>query len=186
MSAARNTTRGARIALVLGVIAVSLAARSRDGQTAAQATPPQPPAPAPTAATPAAPVTDSSKTAGDSVSAQGVPTLADSAQPSVTVEEAPVPSGTWPVDPATGQTLINGIPVVGKVFIQQKLDGLRKYESIKGHYVNEPLPPEAAVVGTSYTAPALHNTPRLRAIMAPSTLWSLDTKRASVANRFYR
>lgn len=98
---------------------------------------------------------------------------------------APAPT-TWPVDPVTGQTLINGIPVVGRVFVMKKTDGLVKVETVDEDRKNEALAPEAPIVATTYTPLPLPNTRRIRTIMVQATLWGMDTKRSAVERRFYR
>ncbi len=122
----------------------------------------------------------------DSISAQGAPTLADSAQPSVTQREAPAPAGTWPVDPATGLTLVNGEPVVGRVFVMEKTDGLRKYEGVSRHYVGEPLPPEPPAVAVSYQQPDISAVRRHRGMMVQSNLWSIESKPSAIETHHYR
>ncbi len=168
-----------------------MAARPQAGTAAI--TPSQPPAVQPPAMQPPVATQDSTMQAPvqtpapqDSVSAQGVPTLADSAQPSVTQREAPAPAGAWPVDPVTGYTLVNGEPVVGRVFVMTKTDGLRKYEGVSRHYVGEPLPPEAPAVGVSYQQPDLSTVRRHRGMMVQSNLWSIETKRSAIETHHYR
>lgn len=190
-----NRSRLARAGVAIGLLvgsAAAVAARPHVASqttppTTAQTAPPQTPAPQPTAASPLVSPADSiARTPQDSMSAQGVPTLADSAQPSVTEKEPVAAAAAWPVDPATGLTLVNGLPVVGRVFVMQKVDGLRKYEGVKGHYVGEPLPPQAAVVGTSYRAPDLALTRRHRGMMVQSNLWSIEKQRSAMENHHYR
>jgi hypothetical protein len=180
--------RARHIALLAGVIAVSVAARSQTGATA----PAQQPTPA---ATPAVPAADpqalqdtlrtvdsfagASATVGaiDSASALQTPTYAAR---SMAVAAAPA---AWPVDPVTGQTLINGIPVVGKVFIMQKTDGVVKVETVAQELQNEALPPAAAIVGSSatgYTGPVR----RQRTVMTQATLWGNDNKAKAVSHRY--
>lgn len=191
-SPSRTARVGAAVLLTAGVVA-ALAARPQATATS-QASTPQPamtqPATTPAQGTAPATVPQDSATqaatAPDSVSAQGVPTLADSAQPSVTQKEAPAASGMWPVDPNTGLTLVNGEPVVGRVFVMGKVDGLRKYEGVSRHYVGEPLPPEPAVVGTSYRQPDLSATRRHRGMMVQSNLWSIERKRSAMETHHYR
>ncbi len=190
-SSSRTARVGAAVLLTAGVVA-ALAARPQAAATTQATT--QPPtttaAPivAPLTAPPTAPQDTMMRTAApqDSVSAQGVPTLADSAQPSVTQKEEPAATGMWPVDPNTGMTLVNGEPVVGRVFVMQKVDGLRKYEGVSRHYVGEPLPPEPAVVGTSYRQPDLSSTRRHRGAMVQSNLWSIERKRSAMETHHYR
>lgn len=181
---------GATVVLVLGA-ATAIAARPQGGSIPAPA-PQAPVAPMVPAQTPAAIRQDSAAPStaqpqpGDTVSAQGAPTLADSAQPSVTQREVPEPMGAWPVDPATGLTLVNGEPVVGRVFVMQKTDGLRAYEGVSRHYVGEPLPPEAPAIGTSYQQPDLSAVRRHRGMMVQSNLWSIETKRSAMETQHYR
>jgi hypothetical protein len=99
---------------------------------------------------------------------------------------APQASGTWPVDPVTGQTIINGEPVVGRVFIMQKTDGTVKLGKWQGQYVGEALAPEAANVGTSYAVPAPEHTRRMRGVMIQATLWGMDGKRSARERHYYR
>ena len=99
---------------------------------------------------------------------------------------APQASGTWPVDPVTGQTIINGEPVVGRVFIMQKTDGTVKLGTWQGQYVGEALAPEPAIVGTSYTVPAPEHTRRMRGVMIQATLWAMDGKRSARERHYYR
>jgi hypothetical protein len=91
----------------------------------------------------------------------------------------------WPVDPATGQTLINGRPVVGRVFIMQKTDGTVKYPNVADVIAHEALAPLPPVVGTSYTPAPITNQRRMRGIMVQSTLWDIDAKRSAVRHRYY-
>jgi hypothetical protein len=107
-------------------------------------------------------------------------------QAAVTAAPAPQASGTWPVDPVTGQTIINGEPVVGRVFIMQKTDGTVKLGTWQGQYVGEALAPEAANVGTSYAVPAPEHTRRMRGIMIQATLWAMDGKRSARERHYYR
>ena len=185
-------SRFARIGVTVGLLvgsAVAIAARPQGGAPGAPGT--QPPAvQTPAAATRQDSVVqipvDSQAGVRDTVSAQGAPTLADSAQPSLTQVEAPAPEGTWPVDPATGLTLVNGEPVVGRVFVLQNTDGLRAYEGVSRHYVGEPLPPEPPVVGASYQQPDLNAVRRHRGMMVQSNLWSIETKRSAMETHHYR
>jgi hypothetical protein len=99
--------------------------------------------------------------------------------------EAPAAPGTWPVDPTTGQTLINGIPVVGRVFILQKTDGTVKIENVAAALHGEPPTAAAATVKSSYTPAQSVNTRRMRGIMIQATLWDMDQKRSAKRQRFY-
>ncbi len=181
-----------RVSTVVGIgalVAVAVAARSQGGQ---QATPPAtPPAavPAQPATQPPAPAT----AAGDStIQADSAALAAAIGMPdSVVVMEAPsAPTpplpAAWPVDPVTGQTIINGEPVVGRVFIMQKTDGTVKLGKWQAQYVGEPAAPEAANVGTSYAVPAPEHTRRMRGIMIQATLWAMDGKRSARERHYYR
>jgi hypothetical protein len=106
------------------------------------------------------------------------------AAPSVAVTPKPAASAKWPVD-AAGRTLVNGTPVVGRVFAQQKVDGLVKYEYAKV-YAGEPPHPAAAVVSARHTAPPITHARRFRGIMVEATLWSMDNKRSARELRYYR
>jgi hypothetical protein len=169
--------RARHIALLAGVIAVSVAARSQTGATA----PAQQPTPAATPAVPAADPQALQDTLRTVDSASALPTPAYAA---TSVAGAAAPAA-WPVDPVTGQTLINGIPVVGKVFIMQKTDGVVKVETVAQELQNEALPPAAAIVGSSatgYTGPVR----RQRTVMTQATLWGNDNKAKAVSHRYYR
>ena len=181
-----------RVSTVVGIgalVAVAMAARSQSGQ---QTTPPPAPTP-PSAAAPAVVDStmpdsmrvDSSIVAASMAMPEGMPVMHT---PSPTTAAAPAaqPAGTWPVDPVTGQTIINGEPVVGRVFIMQKPDGLVKLGTWQGQYVGEPSPPAPANVGTSYTVPTPEHTRRMRGIMIQSTLWAMDGKRSARERRHYR
>ena len=180
-----------RVSTVVGIgalVAVAMAARTQS--TTQTATPPVPPAPT------AMPAVDST---GAVLSQDTMPsdssTMADSMAMSdsaslvpatVVIAPAPQPSGEWPVDPVTGQTLINGEPVVGRVFIMEKPDGLVKLGTWQAQYVGEPKTPAPANVSSSYTIPAPEQTRRIRGIMVQSTLWSMDGKRSARERRYYR
>lgn len=181
--------RARNIGLLAGVIAVSVAARSQSGATA----PAQQPTPA---TTPAVQSTDPQalqdtllkvdSLAGDSAAVAALDSasaLPQQAYDTTSMAVAAAPAA-WPVDPVTGQTLINGIPVVGKVFIMKKTDGLVKVQTVAQDRQNEALPPEAAIVGSSgtpYTGPVR----RQRTVMTQATLWSNDNKAKAVSNRYY-
>ncbi len=98
---------------------------------------------------------------------------------------APAAPASWPVDPVTGQTLINGIPVVGRVFIQQKVDGLVKIKDVATYQADEALPPEAAVVSPNRAPLPPTAVRRQRNPMVQSTLWSLDDKPSLATRRHY-
>ncbi|WP_309672260.1 hypothetical protein [Gemmatimonas sp.] len=183
-----------RVSTVVGIgalVAVAMAARSQGGQ---QATPPSGAASQPSAAAPnAAPAVadssmqDSTQRADTTAMADSMLAMPDSMMMQHTAAApAPQASGTWPVDAVTGQTIINGEPVVGRVFIMQKTDGTVKLGTWQAQYVGEPTAPEAANVGTSYAVPAPEHTRRMRGIMIQSTLWSMDGKRSARERHYYR
>lgn len=175
-----------RLSTVVGIgalVAVAMAARSQSGQ---QSTPPAPPAPA------AAPVAVDS-TMQDSTQLSDTTAMADSMvvtdsmmMMQTAVDAAPPAAAAWPVDPVTGQTIINGEPVVGRVFIMQKTDGTVKLGKWQDQYIGEALSPEPAIVGSSYTVPAPEHTRRIRTAMVQATLWGMDGKRSATERRHYR
>jgi hypothetical protein len=198
MSASSSPSRSSRArnaAVVVALVAVGLAARSGEQQPAAvpaaKTTPAaQPmaaqaaPAPAPTdSMMPDSAATDSMAMAADSL-ADSTAMMTDSMAAPVAAAEPAAPA-TWPVDPVTGQTLINGRPVVGRVFIMQKTDGTVKYPNVADVVSHEALAPLPAVVGQSYTQAPLTSQRRHRGIMVQATLWSLDGKRSAVRQRYY-
>jgi hypothetical protein len=173
--------RARNIALLVGVLAVSIAARTQTAGTA-----PAPQAAAATATTDSATPADSTAMRADSAM---VDTMAmDSTQmQQLVVAPAPVAPAAptaWPVDPVTGQTLINGIPVVGRVFIMQKTDGTRKIESVAQALEGEAHVAAPAITGTT-NQPAGGQTRRVRTVMTQATLWSNDHKARAVRNRHY-
>lgn len=179
MSAPSSPSRSSRArnaAVVVALVAVGLAART-------------PQAPSQPAADSAMPTPAPDSTGADTLAMQDslAPMMADSAQPVAVVAPAPAPAAptTWPVDPVTGQTLINGKPVVGRVFIMQKTDGTVKYPNVADVIAHEAKAPLPAVVGQSYTPAPLTNTRRMRGIMIQATLWDADTKRSAVRHRYY-
>jgi hypothetical protein len=184
-----------RVSTVVGIgalVAVAMAARSQGGQqtpppSAPPSTAPAQPATVPAAVAPADSMVQDSTTRTDTTAVADSMAMPDS---TVTTPAAAAPTaqatGTWPVDPVTGQTIINGEPVVGRVFIMQKPDGLVKLGTWQAQYNGEPATPEPARVGTSYTVPAPEHTRRMRGIMIQSTLWAMDGKRSARERRFYR
>ncbi len=173
----RRTSRVATMVGIGALVAVALAARSQGG----------PQGTAPSAVAPADSMVQDSTQRTDTTAAADSMAMPDSAMMTqVAAAPAPQATGTWPVDPVTGQTIINGEPVVGRVFIMQKPDGLVKLGTWQGQYVGEPSAPEPANVGTSYTVPAPEQTRRMRGIMIQSTLWAMDGKRSARERRFYR
>jgi hypothetical protein len=158
------------LAALTAVVAVTLAARA-----------PLPQPPADTAAASAAPA-DSMPT--DSAMADSLTIDA----PMVTAEAAPAPApaDAWPVDPATGMTLVNGTPVVGRVFIQHKTDHLQKMGTVAQVLAREALPADAPVTDASYTPAPREQARRFRGIMVQATLWDMDHKRTAAERRYYR
>jgi hypothetical protein len=111
--------------------------------------------------------------------------------PPMTIAPAPAPviptgAGGWPIDPVTGQTLVNGIAVVGAPFVQQKTDGLIKVETVAQDRQNEALPPESPNLDSDYNASPGTATRRYRTVMVQATLWSMDHKRSATERRYYR
>ena len=186
----RVTSRVSTVVGIGALVAVAMAARSRDGQ---QTTPPagapaQPPAAAAAVAPADAMMQDSTQRTDTTAMADSM-AMPDSAmlmQAAAAAAPAPQASGTWPVDPVTGQTIINGEPVVGRVFIMQKTDGTVKLGTWQGQYVGEALAPEPAIVGTSHTVPAPEHTRRMRGVMIQATLWAMDGKRSARERHYYR
>ncbi len=182
-----------RVSTVVGIgalVAVAMAARSQGGQqtTPPAAAPAQPPAAA-AAVAPADSMMQDSTQRTDTTAMADSMAMPDSAmlmQAAAAAAPAPQASGTWPVDPVTGQTIINGEPVVGRVFIMQKTDGTVKLGTWQGQYVGEALAPEPAIVGTSHTVPAPEHTRRMRGVMIQATLWAMDGKRSARERHYYR
>jgi len=180
-SRSRLTSRVATVVGIGALVAVALAARTQGGPPATvQATVPAAVAPADSMVPDSTTLTDTTAVA-DSM-AMPDSTMSTPAAAAPTAQAA----GTWPVDPVTGQTIINGEPVVGRVFIMQKPDGLVKLGTWQAQYVGEPTAPEPARVGTSYTVPAPEQTRRMRGIMIQATLWGMDGKRSASEHRYYR
>jgi len=92
--------------------------------------------------------------------------------------------GGWPVD-AAGRTLINGKPVIGRVFVQTKMDGLEAYE-FANVYKGEAAQPDKPVIATTYSVPPVGNSRRARGIMVQATLWEIDHKRSATELRHHR
>lgn len=186
-----RSSRTRNAAVVAALIAVGISARSgRAAQQPAAAKPAtpaaQPATPAPAdSTTPDSVAVDSTQMVADSL-ADSTAVAIDSAAPApAPVAEAPAAPATWPVDPVTGQTLINGRPVVGRVFIMQKTDGTVKYPNVADVVAHEALAPLPAVVGQSYAQAPLTYQRRHRGIMIQSTLWNIDNKRSAVRQRYY-
>jgi len=173
----RLTSRVTTVVGIGALVAVALAARSQGGT---QATLPAAVAPTDSMVQDSTTRTDTTAVADSMAMPDSMMMAAAPAAP------APQATGTWPVDPVTGQTIINGEPVVGRVFIMQKPDGLVKLGTWQAQYTGEPAAPEAARVGTSYTVPAPEQTRRMRGIMIQATLWGMDGKRSARERHFYR
>ena len=173
----RRTSRVATMVGIGALVAVALAARSQGG----------PQGTAPSAVAPADSMVQDSTTRTDTTAVADSMAMPDSTM-MTPAAAAPTPpaTGSWPVDPVTGQTIINGEPVVGRVFIMQKPDGLVKLGTWQAQYAGEPAVAEPARVGTSYTVPAPEQTRRMRGIMIQATLWGMDSKRSARERHFYR
>jgi len=169
-----------RAALAVGVVGLAVVA------IAARMPAPQPPAPQPTLPPMAAPtVTPADTTAPQPDSMIMIDTATVVMATQTPVVEASAAPAAWPVDPVTGQTLVNGIPVVGRVFIQRKVDGLVKIKDVTTVLAPEPMAPEAAVVATGHTTLAPTAVRRQRNPMVQATLWGSDNKPSAVKNRHY-
>lgn len=193
VAAARRTSRRTLLTVLGAIATLSIAAR---WQTPV---PPARPATTPPAAAPAAFTSQDSAqadtTARDSTLADSV-ALDSMAMDSLAVDSVPVATAptsvvssaapAWPIDPVTGYTLVNGIPVVGRAFVMRKIDGLVKVETVAQDRINEALPPEAPVVATGYTPAPVTATRRFRGVMVQATLWSIDGKRSSIERRHFR
>ena len=173
-----------RVTLAIGLAGLGVIAMAAR-MPAAQTTPAQPAKVAPVAA----PVDDSQKSAVKPGSAK-----ADTAMVMNMPMNMPMPAaapvkrtgpGGYPIDEQTGQTLINGVPVVGRVFIMQKTDGTVKIASVKSSFAGEPPHPLPPVVKASYTPASGTATRRMRGIMIQATLWSIDAKRKATRERTY-
>lgn len=181
------------LAALAAVAVVSIAARAPQGPVP-QGTAPQgvgagtPPA-TPAAAAPAAPASSElAPAAADSAATDS--TAADSLAIPVPVV-APTPAAAaapaaWPVDPVTGQTLVNGIPVVGRAFVMHKTDHLRKMGTVADVLAREAETPVAPHADATYTPVAPEHARRFRGVMVQSTLWDMDHKRSAVERRYYR
>jgi len=126
----------------------------------------------------------------DSLQLAGASAMGDSMHMAAMIMPTPVVArpkvaASWPTDPRTGQTLINGVPVVGRVFVQKKVDGIVAYR-YADVYAGEPSHPLAPVVKSTYRKPPLAATRRVRGIMVEATLWGMDRKRAARMNQHWR
>ena len=162
---------------VAGLALVAVAAR----MPAAQQTPPA----APTPAVPTVQV-DTQTITVDSVALPDTAAIMTMSMPTPAPAPATAAPTAWPVDPVTGQTLVNGVPVVGRVFIMGKTDGLVKIASVASALAKESLAPEAAIVAPNRAPLPGQATRRLRTAMAQATLWDMDHKRSAVRNRHFR
>ncbi len=162
---------------IAGMAVVAIAARMPASQQPAQppAMPPMPPA----TVTPG----DSMAPKPDSMIMIDTATVTMAAPAPV---EAPAAPTAWPVDPVTGQTLINGVPVVGRVFIMRKPDGLVKIKDVATVLAPEAMPPMAPVVAPNRAPLAPTAVRRQRNAMVQATLWGSDDKPSVVRNRHYR
>ncbi|MCA2994564.1 hypothetical protein [Gemmatimonas sp.] len=181
-AASSSSPRSFRVrsaAVLAALIAVGVSARSSRAAQVLVVQPPSQPA------VPAAP--DSAAADALVVSDSLAPAMTDASQPVALKAAAPAPAApaAWPVDPVTGQTLINGRPVVGRVFIMKKTDGTVKYPNVADVIAHEALAPLPPVVGSSYTPAPITNQRRMRGIMIQSTLWDIDAKRSAVRHRYY-
>ena len=184
-SRSRLTSRVAAVVGIGALVAVALAARTQGGPQAT--VPATTPATVPAAVAPTDSMVPDSTTRTDTTAVADSMAMPDSTMPTPAAA-APTAqaAGTWPVDPVTGQTIINGEPVVGRVFIMQKPDGLVKLGTWQAQYAGEPAVAEPARVGTSNTVPAPEQTRRMRGIMIQATLWGMDGKRSASEHRYYR
>lgn len=182
-----RSSRVRNAAVVVALVAVGLAARGRDAQGTQ---PPAAPPAAPTAtAAPDSAVQDSTKAdstaVADTLMDLSLVMAAEAAAAAATTAPVAVAPSAWPVDPTTGQTLINGRPVVGRVFIMRKTDGTVKYPNVADVVAHEALAPLPPVVGSSYQQAPITNQRRMRGIMIQSTLWDMDRKRSATRQRYY-
>jgi hypothetical protein len=99
---------------------------------------------------------------------------------------APKSASGWPIDPVTGQTLVNGTPVVGRVFIQQHTDGTVKIANVAAGLKGESAVPLPAVVKQSYTPAPGQYTRRQRTPMVQATEWAIDNKPRARRDRFFK
>ncbi|WP_461412950.1 hypothetical protein [Gemmatimonas sp.] len=181
------SSRARNAAVVVALVAVGLAARSGEQQPAPVAQPAQPPVAPAAPAMPDSATIDSAVVGADSLLDSTAVAALDSMTVAMEAKAAEVATApaAWPVDAETGQTLINGRPVVGRVFIMRKTDGTVKYPNVADVIAHEALAPLPAVVGTSYSQAPLTHQRRMRGVMIQSTLWDMDHKRSAVRQRYY-
>ncbi len=189
-----RSSRASRAALSLGLAGVAVVAMAARSQTMQQP-PAKPASAATTTAASSAMAMPAMSAPKDSQSSAAATATTDSMaakmampmpMPAPVATAAPKPAGPamWPVD-AAGRTLVNGTPVVGRVFAQKKVDGLVKYEYAKV-YVGEPPHPAAPIVNTRHIAPPITHARRFRGMMVEATLWSMDNKKSARELRYYR
>ncbi len=177
MTAPSNRTpRASRLVLTLGIVAVSAVAIAARSQTAQQ-----PPVPAPTPTPAGSDTIDTLPTVMDVIDSMAAATPA----PVAAVAVAPVAAPAFAMDPATGRYLVNGRPIVGRPFVQTKMDGITKYEYSQA-YVGEPAAPDAPILKSAHSPLPAVNTRRIRGIMVQGTLWTVDDKPSAVELRHYR
>lgn len=170
-----------RVTLAAGIAGLALVAVAAR-MPAPQQTPPA------TSQPPAAPTVqiDTQAVKVDSMALPDTAAIMSVAMPTEVPAPTSVAPTTWPVDPVTGQTLVNGVPVVGRVFIMEKPDGLVKIASVASALASESMVPQAPVVASNRAPLPGQATRRLRSAMAQATLWELDHKRSAVRNRHFR
>jgi hypothetical protein len=183
-----------RAALSLGLAGVAVVAMAARSQTtpqppakpaAAATTPaPMPAMPMPAASAPRDSQTSSAAVPADSLAAKMSMPMSAPVAPIAAAAPKPTGPAKWPVD-AAGRTLVNGTPVVGRVFTQQKVDGLVKYAYSKV-YVGEPPHPAAPIINARHNTPPITHARRFRGMMVEATLWSIDNKRSARELRYYR
>ncbi len=173
-----RSPRASRLVLTLGIVAVSAVAIAARSQTAQQ-----PPTPAPTPTTTDS--TDTLPTIMDVIDSMAAASPAPVAVQAAAPAAAPAAASAFAMDPATGRYLVNGRPIVGRPFVQSKMDGITKYEYANA-YVGEAAAPEAPIVKSSHAPLPATATRRFRGIMVQGTLWSIDNKRSAVELRHFR
>lgn len=99
---------------------------------------------------------------------------------------APKSASGWPIDPVTGQTLVNGTPVVGRVFIQQHTDGTVKIENVAAGLKGESAVPLPPIVKHAYTPAPAQFTRRQRTPMVQATEWDMDAKLSAKRDRVFK
>jgi hypothetical protein len=181
-----------RVTLAAGVTTlavVAMAARMPAAQQPAKAAAPAMAMPAPAdtqkAKTDSAAATDTTKKADSTMAGMAGMSGMTMAMPMPAPAKKTGPGG-WPVDPVTGQTLVNGTPVVGRVFVQQHTDGTVKIASVASALAVEPPHPMAPIVKQAYKPAPAQYTRRMRGIMIQATLWDMDHKKSARRDRWYK